>query len=702
MSITIHQCLHGYSNGHQLLTSSVELPTDVKRLLLFQSDLTGSNIQTGFENYLTGYPVLNSSYYALAKTWYANEISRPGCVWTQTLLIELVDLGKIAELSSLLIHFVRPTGDFKRYELPIQFINDLSNLSNQRHDEYDILADYLYMNSQNTIIVESENSSFYEPVVFDIWSDQWPRLRRNFCFCTGVLGVKSLGAKDFDLQVVPKNISQSIARSSKNSKICNLSTIKKEKWLEVVHNTPKVVLRQFLWSYGADITGGREKFIGLISLFTKISDENIDLANINNFIKETLPSPDEGKTLKKFIFGEKVGGSWYSEFEVLYFLSTENNIEHLQIEDYNINKRLQKYIADHPEELNNVLQLLINSNPERINEDIWANIIIPENKIVEVFTGNIIKIEKIILAHPSYASLPAFWQLDNQIQSKILQALISIYPDTLPSDVLKAILKSESEIIYDTEKFYGSSVVYRSLDWLNEGNNLFPPWRNRILFECDESYITWLIENIENLHLSIIKNLFLEHHPNWVFKLPFHHKVMVTFYNLLKYEINDDKLPYISSLFLSKGLTNDDNGSQWIVSATFEDAYVFATKSMLDSHWQIIPKDLENFEEEDFSFNPFDIISKVFSITPPKKKKQIANLDYSEILIRTMTNKFIKNKWSSKCFLEVTKKPEIFYKAVEYLLSSKKGRFFLTKIMNDIQHSNLSPTQNQAKFFNSF
>src|ERR1700733_11540174 len=132
MSVIIHQCLHGYSNGHQLLATSIELPADVKRLLLFQSDLTGSNIQPGFENYLTGYPVLNTQYYAVGKTWYASELPRPGCVWTQTLLIELVDLGKIAELVSLANLFSRPSGDYSIFEKPIAFNNDTSNLSKER------------------------------------------------------------------------------------------------------------------------------------------------------------------------------------------------------------------------------------------------------------------------------------------------------------------------------------------------------------------------------------------------------------------------------------------------------------------------------------------------------------------------------------------------------------------------------------------
>jgi len=49
--------LHGYAEGHRLLESSIEVPEDLTRLVLRLSDLSGSNISSGFEEYITGYPL---------------------------------------------------------------------------------------------------------------------------------------------------------------------------------------------------------------------------------------------------------------------------------------------------------------------------------------------------------------------------------------------------------------------------------------------------------------------------------------------------------------------------------------------------------------------------------------------------------------------------------------------------------------------
>src|SRR5882672_629479 len=86
-SIAIQQTLHGYSEGHRLLDGSIKFTDELARIVLRMSDLSGSNVVNGFEEYVTGYPLAALGFYALAKTWYAAEMPRPGCVWTHTLFI---------------------------------------------------------------------------------------------------------------------------------------------------------------------------------------------------------------------------------------------------------------------------------------------------------------------------------------------------------------------------------------------------------------------------------------------------------------------------------------------------------------------------------------------------------------------------------------------------------------------------------------
>ena len=79
-SIEIDQTLHGYSDGHHLIAGSARLSGKGARTMLDLSDLSGPSMIPGFEDYLTGYPIPGDGVYALAYTWYAPEMSRPGCV----------------------------------------------------------------------------------------------------------------------------------------------------------------------------------------------------------------------------------------------------------------------------------------------------------------------------------------------------------------------------------------------------------------------------------------------------------------------------------------------------------------------------------------------------------------------------------------------------------------------------------------------
>src|SRR5690349_16921323 len=108
-SIEVHQAVHGYRDGHELLSSSVQFPSSARRVMLVLSDLSGDGAVRGFTEYLTGYPLDEPAMYAFARTWYASEMPRPGCVWTHTLLVSFSDLAQLSALFDLYRYFRRPT-----------------------------------------------------------------------------------------------------------------------------------------------------------------------------------------------------------------------------------------------------------------------------------------------------------------------------------------------------------------------------------------------------------------------------------------------------------------------------------------------------------------------------------------------------------------------------------------------------------------
>ena len=118
-TLIVHQALHGYKDGHRLLASSLGLKGRDASKLLVMSDVSGPNAQIVSDGYLTGYPLLDCGLYALARTWPAPEMPRPGCVWTHTLLIDFADLA-IIDSVTLIGSFRRPQPpDLTAYSGPI-------------------------------------------------------------------------------------------------------------------------------------------------------------------------------------------------------------------------------------------------------------------------------------------------------------------------------------------------------------------------------------------------------------------------------------------------------------------------------------------------------------------------------------------------------------------------------------------------------
>src|SRR6266852_6847304 len=219
--ITIHQCLHGYDDGHQLLQASTRLSPKADQLLLNMSDMSGPSMTSGFQSYLTGYPVNGANWYAFAKTWYANEMRRPGCVWTHTLLIEIADLAKIDNLRALLSLFVRPSKEYKQsnYASPILIgFNPIwtDNAESLPRQELFAVLSGLYEAPDHPVYLIADNADKYSNLVLAIWSQQYSKLRRSFLFCTGSLANRKALGRTFDLQVIPSPASRQIKREVSN------------------------------------------------------------------------------------------------------------------------------------------------------------------------------------------------------------------------------------------------------------------------------------------------------------------------------------------------------------------------------------------------------------------------------------------------------------------------------------------------------
>ena len=285
----VDQALHGYADGHQLLASSVPLTSEQQSYLLLMSDLSGLAYEPQFDGYLTAYPVPGSGLYCIAKTWYAVELPRPGCVWTHSILVGDENLAQIPDLRVLLPLFARPGGnDFTSYTQPLHLTPHVGKAFNVALNLVIALLRELYT-TKSAVIVESRSAKRHEDAVIAIFNQQWPRLRRNFRFSTGIL---SLRENIFDLAIVPPQVA-----SSKSDDIVIIAgddldgmrapDADQNDWTfiiaqDLISNDQPSELKQFLWRYGPDYSDGRGAFRALSEIYIASSlgsaTENVEQA----------------------------------------------------------------------------------------------------------------------------------------------------------------------------------------------------------------------------------------------------------------------------------------------------------------------------------------------------------------------------------------------------------------------------------------
>jgi hypothetical protein len=287
--VVIQQTLHGYADGHRLLAGSTPVkPRDGKTMLAL-SDLPGPGTKVEESGYLTGYPLPDTGMYALARTWPAHEMPRPGCVWTHSILIDYADLATLADPSQLLRLLRRPSnGDFESYLTAIEVSpSGLASLHSEDQEQARYLLFALYENAKKPIIATTSGSVAAERLVLAVWAQQWPRLRRAFRFCTFTTTDRSGEGATFDLQFVPAS-----ERSARARFADAVDALREEPpradWLEHALSdlaAPEVTgLREFLRLVAAEGTTGRESFRPLTSLHRLITEFDVRSASIDEAI----------------------------------------------------------------------------------------------------------------------------------------------------------------------------------------------------------------------------------------------------------------------------------------------------------------------------------------------------------------------------------------------------------------------------------
>lgn len=299
MMVKVHQALHGYADGHRQLACSVRLPTKDARLMLVMSDVSGPGVASLGVPYLTGYPLAESGMYALAKTWPAPEMSRPGCVWTHTVLIGFADLASLATPSAIAKLLQRPTTKTPLDGYALDVVVEPQDhyagrpFSPEASSWFAKLASAVYEHPDAQVWARRNEDEDVDDAVLRLWDQQWPRLKRSFRFCTLTSRDRSQESMPFDLQLTPGSEPSSHLRFASTADNFEATSKSTGAWLDdLLHDAQfphASTLRPFLRKLGADMLGGREAMRPFCSLHADL--ESTDTDGVSDAVKQVEASP---------------------------------------------------------------------------------------------------------------------------------------------------------------------------------------------------------------------------------------------------------------------------------------------------------------------------------------------------------------------------------------------------------------------------
>lgn len=296
---TLHmqQMLFGYDRGHSLLASSRGVTKPFSSKILPDTDWD-PRVPTKTEGYLSARPVKDEKSYVVMKTWRAPEMPRPGCVWTQVLIIAEADLSRIPDLTVLAHHFKRPqdTDDFSSYnrEIAIETPTRAASLNDVEERIVQSLVKLVYTGQYDHTATEKAES--VESAFLAIWSQQWPALRRRFSFRTAPLPRnKQTRRSDYEVELISSEPTSNLKPHDRKRDVLGLVT------RDIVKGG-STAFRRFLWRYGADTNGARENLLFLAHIYQELKmaqDGQTDVPELIAEIGELFPKLSSAHLLKK-------------------------------------------------------------------------------------------------------------------------------------------------------------------------------------------------------------------------------------------------------------------------------------------------------------------------------------------------------------------------------------------------------------------
>ena len=473
--IIIQQTLHGYSNGHHLLESSILLSDESKRKLDMLSDFSSVELSEGFESYFTGYFLENENLIVLAKTWYAHEMTRPGCVWTHSLLINFDDLIFCSySINHLLSLFKRPNKELtqKAYDIPSDNYFEIESIVfDDKKIQYLV---WVMLGQEPPNFILANNSEEYIRELLFIWFTCYKELSTDFTFITGTTSIKSGNTNVISLQFVSKNTRNMISHLSNNIRLMkNIDEVQKfPPWVISASNLimeqewNKFTKFKNMFSTENNCNLSLTMFVKLYSCFYN-SDKTIDIYSSLELIDkvfETEKTDIGNKLLNFYLEGKFENWGTYHSFSNLIIASLK--FQWISLSVTTLEELIKKALETDNYNSKKIVHYLANLDNPEIQEKYltpFASLLTPKD--LESFSDMDYSVCNVLVAiNPELAKSNAIWAQTFGFQQGIFDCLKMCKDITLLD-------KNLMEVVLSTSMFDFANEIY--LIWKEDSVQVF-------------------------------------------------------------------------------------------------------------------------------------------------------------------------------------------------------------------------------------
>lgn len=487
----VQQTLHGYSEGHMLLASSISALTqrDKKKMAVL-SDWDEYVRKEDDSTYITAYPLPDSPYYVIAKTWYANEMERPGCVWTHSLLIDIRAMKEFFDYRSLFFAFVRPERDkYSGYNKTLEIAGEIDERTLMPSPfKMPSLAHWLnslLKKEESLVFVANQPTIYYQIFLLSLMNHLPAGLLSTTSLCSGTGRIRKYENELFNLQFVANHRN-------------NLPMIDSQipgveggiDWCQYVAKSiqeEKLDVPMLLYRFASDIGDRMEAYAAVVMVYMILDrlrepgEDNVVKFRLTlRILAEAFASKEEGASFKSAMLDPTITKYYFDELSFIYEMAITKYWEAFDYEllDFSVRARVCFSSSPISDWASMLERLFENKEDNPYKEIVLDNVDIDYNQLqVEYLIGEHWNLFCDLAKRHVKALNNDFWLT---VTKEKLEELVSVFLKKAPNDFLywKPLLEKLLEYNYSADE--------NKMETLSRH---IPDMTAEILYELNEGHI---------------------------------------------------------------------------------------------------------------------------------------------------------------------------------------------------------------------